>query len=154
MGVRFEDLVERDGRRLRGALVAAFGADLGADAAAEALAYGWENWERVGRMENPVGYLFRVGYNLAKRQRDRESRRPLFPAPAPADLPHVEPGLLAALTELTESQRIAVVLVHAYGWPLIEVAELLEVSHSTVRTHVARALEQLQAQLEVHQDVD
>ncbi len=154
MGVRFEVFAERDGSRLRGALIAGFGTEFGADAAADALAYGWEHWDRVEQMDNPVGFLFRVGYNLAKRQRDRDGRRPLFPAPEPMALPHVEPGLLAALSALTESQRIAVVLVHAYGWPLVEVADLLEVSHSTVRTHVARALEHLQNELEVHQRVD
>jgi len=44
--------------RLRRALVAAFGVDIGAESAAEALAFVWENWERVGKMPNPAGYLY------------------------------------------------------------------------------------------------
>jgi hypothetical protein len=40
----FEAFVERVEARLRIALVAVFGQDGGRDAAAEALAYGWEHW--------------------------------------------------------------------------------------------------------------
>ena len=46
--------------RVRAGLVAAFGPELGADATAEALAYGWEHWDRIGGMKNPAGYLYRV----------------------------------------------------------------------------------------------
>src|SRR5690606_8723521 len=31
------------------------------EGASEALAYAWEHWDEVRRMENPLGYLFRVG---------------------------------------------------------------------------------------------
>lgn len=154
MGVTFEQFVEREGRQLRGALVAAFGTDLGADVTAEALAYGWEHWERVGAMANPIGYLFRVGHNAGRRRRRRDGRRPLFPAPPPGELPSIEPGLAPALAALSEPQRIAVVLVHGYGWPIVDVAGLLGVGHSTARTHLARALARLQAQLEVTEHVE
>ena len=41
--------------RLRHALVAVFGQDLGREATADELADGWELWERLDGMENPVG---------------------------------------------------------------------------------------------------
>jgi len=63
----FTDFVLANERRLRHALTAALGYDLGKDAAAEALAYGWEHWERVGAMENPIGYLFVVGRARGRR---------------------------------------------------------------------------------------
>jgi hypothetical protein len=44
-------------RRLRPSLSAACGDVAGSDAAADALAYGWEHWERIKDMENPIGYL-------------------------------------------------------------------------------------------------
>ncbi len=47
--------------QLRRALVASFGADAGRDATADALAWGWEHWDRLREMTNPTGYLFRVG---------------------------------------------------------------------------------------------
>ena len=52
--------------RLRRALVAAYGADRGGDATSEALVYGWQHWDRVREMANPVGYLYRVGQSLSK----------------------------------------------------------------------------------------
>ncbi len=148
MGVSFEAFVEASGRRLRAALVAAFGPDVGADATAEALAYGWEHWDRIETMANPVGYLFRVGQNAGRRL---VGHRPGFPDPPTERLPEFEPALLPALAELTEQQRTAFVLVHGYGWPIVEVAELVGVSHSTVRTHLARAMSHLRDALEVHQ---
>ncbi|MCP3878646.1 MAG: hypothetical protein GY701_09695, partial [Sulfitobacter sp.] len=57
----FEPFARITGPKLRAALMAAYGPDVGADAAAAALAYGWENWDRVSAMANPAGYLFRVG---------------------------------------------------------------------------------------------
>jgi len=33
----------------------------GREVAQEALEYGWEHWERLRSMENPVGYLYKVG---------------------------------------------------------------------------------------------
>ena len=37
--------------RLRNALVASFGLEVGREAAHEALVYGWEHWDRVGGMD-------------------------------------------------------------------------------------------------------
>lgn len=144
-GVTFEQFAEREGARVRAALVASFGAQVGAEAAADALAYAWEHWSRVAGMDNRVGYLYRVGQNAARRMVKRPR---MFPAPEPHELPRVEPGLLPALAALSDAQRVTVVLVHGYGWPIVEVAELLSVSHSTVRTHLARALAHLQEALE------
>ncbi|MDY7101032.1 MAG: sigma factor-like helix-turn-helix DNA-binding protein [Actinomycetota bacterium] len=146
----FETFATRAGPRLRAGLVAAYGPEVGADAAAEALAYGWEHWARLSAMANPAGYLYRVGQTAARR-----SRRPqgYLPAPASGELPEVEPGLVPALEDLTEMQRTCVLLVHAFGWSQTEAAELLDVEHSTVRTHLARGLEKLQAALEVERHV-
>ena len=47
--------------RLRESLMAACGGEVGRDAAAEALVYGWEHWGRISGMENPAGYLYKVG---------------------------------------------------------------------------------------------
>ena len=64
----FEAFVATHERRLRQALTASFGIDRGREAAADALAYAWEHWDRVAAMANPAGYLFVVG-------RDRDRRR-------------------------------------------------------------------------------
>ncbi|MDJ0770068.1 MAG: sigma-70 family RNA polymerase sigma factor [Ilumatobacter sp.] len=142
----YEEFVERTSARLRAALVAAYGPDVGADAAAEALAYGFEHWDRLSAMENPAGYLYRVGQTEARRHFRPTAYLPAAPLPG---LPEFEPKLAPALEALTEPQRVGVVLVHALGWRQVEVAELLDVDVSTLRTHIARAMTKLRTALEV-----
>ena len=67
-GVTFERFAVADSARLRAGLVAAYGPDVGADAAAEAMAYAFEHWDRLSSMSSPVGYLYRVGQTEARRQ--------------------------------------------------------------------------------------
>jgi RNA polymerase sigma factor (sigma-70 family) len=150
--VAFEDFAASVGLRLRVALVAAYGPELGLDAAAEAVAYGWQHWERVGTMSNPAGYLYRVGQSAARHE---FARRDIFmPRATAPDTPDFDPGLVPALQSLTEHQRVAVVMVHGYGWSQAEVAEVLSVTPSTVRTHIARALTHLKQALEVVENAD
>jgi DNA-directed RNA polymerase specialized sigma24 family protein len=144
--VTFDEFAAGAGVRLSAGLIAAYGPTVGSDAAAEALAYGWEHWPRVGAMANAAGYLFRVGQTAARATRRREG---YLPVPSPVELPDFEPALLPALEALSESQRVCVLLVHGYRWTQVEVAELLEITPSTVRTHLARALANLQHALEV-----
>ncbi len=150
MVVTFDEFARRDGARLRAGLVAAYGPDVGADAAAEALAYGFEQWARLSSMDNPAGYLYRVGQTEARRQFRPSGYLPARPA---TGMPDFEPALAPALESLTEPQRVGVMLVHALGWSQVEAAALLDVDVSTLRTHIARALTKLRAALEVTSDV-
>lgn len=150
LGVTFEEFVERDGVRLRAALVAAYGPQIGADAAAEALAFGFEGWERVGQMANPAGYLYRVGQTAARREFRPQG---YMPHTAADGEPVFEPKLTPALESLTEPQRVGVVLVHGLGWTLRDTAEVLGVEVSTLRTHIKRAMAKLRTVLEVNVDV-
>ena len=133
---------------LRHALVAAFGVEAGREATADALAYGWANWERLRKMENPAGYLFRVGQRKARR-----GMRPrlLFPALPADDLPWVEPKLPGALRQLTKKQRVAVVLVHGFAMTQKETGELLGITPGSVQRHVERGLHKLRNAMGVEQ---
>src|SRR6476661_1295562 len=53
----FADFVASAEPRLRVALRAAFGFDVGEEATAEALAFAWEHWDRVQGSANPIGYM-------------------------------------------------------------------------------------------------
>jgi DNA-directed RNA polymerase specialized sigma24 family protein len=134
--------------RLRRALVAAFGGERGREATAEALAWAWEHWTEVQDMRNPTGYLYRVGRS---RTRGRKSRI-VFVRPETTE-PWIEPGLAGALGELTERQRLAVSLVHGYGWTLREVADLCGLRVTTVQNHLERGLVRLRSLLGVREDV-
>lgn len=145
----FTDFVKQNEPQLRIALLAAYGAERGREAAAEALAYAWEHWERIRDMETPVGYLYRVGQSRS-RQRLRPAAQPMT---AVNPDPWVEPKLPAALGRLSRKQRMAVVLVHGYGWTQHEAADVMGTSDATVRTHLNRGLEKLRSVLGVSVDV-
>ena len=130
---------------VRYALVAAWGPEIGREAAADALAYGWEHWGRIGKMENPAGYLYRVGRSHARRYR----RRPIGMSPPDISPPRFEPSLNGALDGLTERQRAVTVLLHSYEWTHAEVGEVLGISVPTVQKHAQRGLTKLRRTLEV-----
>ncbi len=140
----FELFVRAAEPRLSRALAAAYGFEDGRDATAEALAYAWEHWHRLQHVANLPGYLFRVGQT-----RSRRTRQPVVFEVA-ADAEHsFEPGLPAALAALSQRQRIAVVLVHGYGYTLREVGELTGIRPTTVQNHLTRGLARLRTLLGV-----
>jgi len=133
--------------RLRRALVAAYGEQEGQEGLAEAMAYAWEHWDRIQDMDNPIGYLYRVG-----RTRGLWGFRTAghLPRPdPPAEQPWVEPVLPQALERLSKRQRTAVLLVKGYGCTFQEVADILGVSPNTIHKHVDRALTKLRNDLQV-----
>jgi len=140
----FDAFVSRVGPGLRRAFVARFGRNDGIEAASEAFAYAWEHWDRVSAMENPTGYLYRVGRSRTRRIR---RRTPILPAVEASRMPEVEPGLPVALAALPERQRVAVILVHGLGWTQREVAELLGISRSTLQNHLERGTNRLRRTL-------
>ncbi|MDE3082993.1 MAG: sigma-70 family RNA polymerase sigma factor [Acidobacteriota bacterium] len=142
--IEFEAFILEVEPPLRRALVAAYGFERGRDATAEALGWAWENWDRAKHLENRVAYLFRVGQS-----KNRHRKEPVtFERDLSSD-PWFEPGLAPALLSLTESQRIAVVLINGFQWKLREVAELLNVGTSTVQSHLERGMRSLRNALEV-----
>jgi RNA polymerase sigma factor (sigma-70 family) len=143
----FTEFATANERSLRQALTGWFGPDLGREAAAEALAYGWEHWDRVQGMDNPSGYLYRVGLNWGRKRVKR--RDVVFPSIPVQPSDSFEPGLPEALARLSDKQRSVVLLVHGHGWSLSEVANLLEVSKGTVQTHLERGMTRLRRRLKV-----
>lgn len=144
---RYESFVREAEPRLRAALVTMYGTERGRDATAEAFAYAWEHWERLATVENLPGYLFRVAQSKA-----RQRRTPvLFVVPETEDRVF-EPGLPRALLALSEHQRVAVVLVHGFGFSAIEVGQLLGIKPTSVRNHLDRGLRRLRHDLGVRLD--
>ena len=144
----FTEFVRKTEPALRRALCVALGGEVGREATADALAHGWEHWDRVRGMDNPGEYLYRVGRNGVKHRR---RQRPQLPPLPPEELPWIEPGLPAALGRLSEMQRVSVMLVKGFGWTYAEVAEYLNVSKSTIQTHIERAMVRLRRELGIDQ---
>ena len=136
--------------RLRFALAGAAPPEVVREAVQDALVYAWSHWDRIVASSNPGGYLYRV----AKRRtwRWRESRA-LPDDPPVDDLPWIEPGLMGALGSLSLMQKKVVYLVEGLGLSQREVADLLSVRRSTVRTHLGRAMRRLRHELGVQVDV-
>lgn len=133
--------------RLRRALTAMLGSEVGREATSEALVYGWEHWDRLKTMYNPAGYLYRVGRRRGRRMQLR--RRPETGSMDAVGEPWFEPGLPEALARLPERQRLVVSLLHGHGWTMTEVADLLEIGKSTVQSYEQRAMSKLRRMLGV-----
>ncbi|HMJ76829.1 MAG TPA: sigma-70 family RNA polymerase sigma factor [Iamia sp.] len=152
----FDAFVAEVEPRVRRALVPVAGPEAARDATTDALVHAWRRWDRVQAMGNPAGYVYTVARSRIRvpdralpldddggEERRRRRREPVV------EIPEVEPHLARLLAALPERQRVAVYLLHGCGWSTPEVAALLDVSVSTVRNHVARALERLRRDLGV-----
>jgi RNA polymerase sigma factor (sigma-70 family) len=146
----FAAFADRIAVSLLQALVAVFGPEAGREAALDALAWGWEHWARLAGMQNPAGYLYRVGLTAGRRESRRRSRDELR-ADVDQDVPQEDqlpdPDLRHAVDALSPRQRAAVVMVVGHRMPLREAAEMLGCSISSLRNHVDRALRRLRTQL-------
>jgi RNA polymerase sigma-70 factor (ECF subfamily) len=101
-------------------------------------------------------WLHRILVNacIDRIRRDSRHRTVPFPEVEPRDRsPDVAADVVTrlsvveALAELPAHQRVAVVLVDVQGWPLHEVAEVLEVPVGTVKSRCARGRLRLSALL-------
>jgi RNA polymerase sigma factor (sigma-70 family) len=142
----FEQFSVEARTKLRRVFASRFGTDIADDLAAEVLEHAWTQWASVGRMANPLGFLYRVGCSKARRYR-RWGRPIVLPvetvrtADSPVDL-------FRALRRLNHQQRVAVLAVHGYGWSYADVAEILDVTEANVANHVHRGLIKLRRNLE------
>jgi len=99
-------------------------------------------------MDNPAGYLFRVGQSYASRLSSRWSRSSLLvDQPVTSEI-SFDPDLQAALMKLKPDERVAIVLVHSHGHSYAEVAEVLDIPVTTVTNHLNRGLSRLRKLLE------
>ena len=98
----------------------------------------WERWDRVGGLDDPVGYLYRTALNLHRKRLRRAGvalRRAIAPTPPVDAIAEVESrdAVLRALATLTPRQRMSVVLTDLLEYPSAEAAKVMGISASTVR---------------------
>jgi RNA polymerase sigma-70 factor (ECF subfamily) len=135
----FGAFYEEEHRRLFKALYFVCGnrADA-ADLMHDAFARLWERWDRVERMDDPTGYLFRTAMNVW-RMRRRAARRAaarivmLAPAPDPYGEIELREDVRAMLRSLAPRQRAALVLLDIYGYGSEDAARIMGIRPSTVR---------------------
>ena len=113
----------------------------------------WERWDRVARMENPTGYLYRIALNAHRstyRRAVRAAKRPLTPPPSPDPFAAVagKDDVLRALGTMTPRQRTAVVLTELHGYDTDEAARAMGIRPGTVRVLVSKGRAALRAKTE------
>jgi len=120
--------------------------DQAEELAQETMARVYERWDRIGTMESPGGYAYRIAVNL-NRQRLRHlgvRARRLFAMAVHPDSewpPDTRRELAEAVASLPRGQREAFMLVELLGMSAEEAAGVLKIAPASVRsrTHRARA---------------
>jgi RNA polymerase sigma-70 factor (ECF subfamily) len=148
-GPDFEVFFEREYARLFRALVLVTRNTSDAEELTqEAFARVWERWDRIGRMDDPVGYLYRTAMSrylqahrramVAIRHRTSGSRQHDVLAQVD-DLDLLERLLL----QLPPRQRAALVVRELLGYDSTEAGRILGVRPGTVRRLASQAMARL-----------
>jgi RNA polymerase sigma-70 factor, ECF subfamily len=121
-------------------------ADLAAEATDEAFARAYAHWRKVSSADNQPGWVYRVALNWSLdqlRRRKRGRLRTAAMAPQATDDPEPMPEVAAALERLSPDHRSVVVLRVWLDWSEAEVAAALGIPKGTVKSRLARALDQM-----------
>jgi RNA polymerase sigma-70 factor (sigma-E family) len=130
--------------------------DVAEDLVDEAFARAWASWRSVGRHPAPAAWVVRAALNASIsrwRHRRREVSLPdpgtvadLAARPGAADST-LDPRIMAALTRLPARQRQVITLRLLLDLDTSRTAEVLGISPSAVKAHLARALAVLRSDL-------
>lgn len=156
----FEDWYRVVYPRVVTTLTAAFGsADVAADATADAFVKAFQRWDRVGRMDRPDGWVYRVAMNAGRRQFGRRASEGAAMRRAAAAAPQRTEPAAGALDEfvsmvdgLPERMRQVVALRHVADLTETTIADVLGISRSTVSSALRDAYQRLEVVVEVRED--
>ena len=138
----FETWYRREHPRLVTSLLLVAGdIHLAQEAADEAFARALARWDRVGAMDSPNGWTYRVALNVLRRRGRRAAleRTLLARHPAPAEVPAPAGEAWEAVNHLPPRQRAAVVLRYVADLTEEQVGVALGVSRSTISSALADA---------------
>ena len=122
------------------------------DLAEESFVRAYERWDRIRRMENPSGYVYRMALN-AYRSRLRRiataAKRSISAEPAdPISDSDDRDAIRRLLATLPDAQREVVVLVEWLGMTSEEAGDVLGISPGAVRVRLTRAKQALRFRTE------
>ena len=134
-------------------------ADEAQELAQEAMVKVFERWDRVGPMESPGGYLYRVAVNLHRRRVRSLAVRArrlvtLAAGQRDAEIDHGRQELADAIGSLSVRLREAFMLVDWLGMGSDEAGRALGIAPASVRSRVHRARRELRAHLDLKDDDD
>lgn len=143
MALDFEELFEHEYPRLVRALRRVD--DDATDAVQEAFIQAFVRWKRVGKLDDPAGWVRRVAVNRlhnARRSRTRrDSAVEMLAArhAPPSGGPEADHDLRGAVARLTPQQRVTVALFYGADLSVVEVADAMNLSEGTVKSHLHAA---------------
>jgi DNA-directed RNA polymerase specialized sigma24 family protein len=145
-GNEFEDFYRSQADRVYRALaLTVCDPDLAREATDEAMARACARWSTVCQLDNPGGWVYRVGLNWATSWRRKVRReRPMLAGYEPADVtgPPDTPAL-HALAALDVNHRAVIVCRVLFDLSTAQTAVALGIAEGTVKSRLARALEKL-----------
>jgi RNA polymerase sigma factor (sigma-70 family) len=110
----------------------------------------WERWDRIGEIDDAVGYLFRVALNgfRMRTRRAKVAAKHLSAASVSSDPFHdveLKEDLRRLLLRLTPRQRAALVLTDVYGYSSEQAGHMMGVRPTTVRVLASQGRAALRA---------
>jgi RNA polymerase sigma-70 factor (ECF subfamily) len=136
-------------RLLASMLLLTGGLDEAREVTDEAFARAYERWDRVGAMDAPGGWTYRVAVKLVRRRGRRRAleQRLLARRPPPLDVPAPAGEAWALVAELPLRQRTAVVLRYVADLSEAEVADAMGIRRGTAAATLTAARRRLGAAL-------
>jgi RNA polymerase sigma-70 factor (ECF subfamily) len=114
------------------------------DVAQDALLIARHRWDDIHAYDKPEAWVLKVAIRLMRRSQQRhQCETPLAEVPDVAEQVHEVEAVRSALRELTPRHREVVALHHLLGYSVSEIASVLVVGESTVRTHLTRGRAEL-----------
>jgi len=150
----FDDLFRTHyGRLVRSLTVAGGDREQAADAVQEAFVKAHVRWRRIGRYDDPIGWVRRVAINNLRDDQRRTGRKwkalARLAARTPTAEQPAEPDELGRLlARLPRQQRIATALYYVDGMSVAEIATTLDVAEGTVKSHLHDARARLRSVLD------
>lgn len=124
---------------------------LAEEAVDEGMVRTYLRWRKVRGMANPAGWTYRVSLNWARDQL-RKLRRERLGGPDNQDLvvpPTADVDLVGALRSLSIDYRSVLVLKYLFDWTQQQIANALDIPVGTVKSRLAKGLEQIRELPEV-----
>ena len=150
----FDDFYTASFQRITGQIYAMIGnRDEAQECVQEAFARAWAHRRKIDKAEHPEAWVRTTAYRIAvsRWRRTTRGRRPTDRAVGPAvesappTIHHV--ALVAALKQLPEAQRQALVLHHIADLPVHDVAREVGVPEGTIKARLSRGRAALAALL-------
>ena len=117
------------------------------DAVAEAFA---QALRRGGALREPARWVWTVAFRIARGElAQRRTAQQIDAIDSSYELPDHADEVVRALAKLSPKQRSAVVLHHYAGYPVKEIAKMLDSTNAAIKVHLSQGRKRLRVLLEV-----